>query len=260
LSLALLFLLFDLFWIAAGTSQQFYRNFISQLRVEAYVEETVADTVLADIARQIRDVPEILQATTVTRDSARARLSEMIGTDLLVGYDDANPLPRSFVLVIEESALTAENLLRIEQELMNIDGLDAVHYSREWLLKAEEAKRLMWQIGLALGILIVAAAVISSANNIRLMTQTRAVGFKQMLLLGAGKTFIALPFVVEGLLISGLAAAAGWGIILYGRTRIALSQVDIVYPNGDEIILYCAAVAVLGAVSGFVGLRKRLRG
>ena len=259
LSLALLFLLFDLFWVAAETSQQFYHNLISQVRMEAYVAEDVPDSSLTALAADVRTIPGVAQIATITRDSARARLAEMVGNDLLAGYDDDNPLPRSFIIALESDALSSTEMERIETALMSIQGIEAVDYSRDWLTKAEETKRLMWQVGLALGILIIAAAVISSANNIRLMTRARAVGFRQMLLLGAGKIFISLPFVIEGFLVSGLAAAAGWAIIWYERSRIALSQIDIVYPTGENVLLYCAAAALLGAVSGFVGLRRQLK-
>jgi len=259
LSLALLFLLFDLFWIAAGTSEQFYRNLISQVRMEAYVAESVPDSSLAALAAEVRMTPGVSEINIITRDSARSRLADLVGADLLIGYDDANPLPRSLTIALEDQALTSSELERIETGLMGLLGIEAVAYSRDWLLKAEETKRLMWQVGLVLGILIVAAAVISSANNIRLMTRARAVGFRQMLLLGAGRIFISLPFVIEGFLVSGLAAAAGWGIIWYERSRIALSQIEIIYPNSEDILLYCAAAALLGAISGFVGLRRQLR-
>lgn len=259
LSLALLFLLFDLFWIAAGTSEQFYRNLIAQVRLEAYVAESVPDSTMANLALEVRTTPGVANVVTITRDSARSRLADMVGADLLVGYDADNPLPRSFMITLEDAALNAVEMERIETGLMGIVGIEAVAYSRDWLIKAEETKRLMWQVGLVLGILIIAAAVISSANNIRLMTRARAVGFRQMLLLGAGKIFISLPFVIEGFLVSGLAAAIGWGVIWYEKSRIALSQIEIIYPNSEDILYYCLAAAVLGALSGFLGLRRQLK-
>jgi len=75
LSLALLFLLFDLFWIAAGTSQKFYHNLISQVRMEAYVAEDVPDSSMAALITDVRSIPGVAEVTTITRDSARVRLT-----------------------------------------------------------------------------------------------------------------------------------------------------------------------------------------
>jgi len=259
LSLTLLFLLFDLFWIAAGTADRFYHDLLSDLRVEVFVDETIPDSSITQVSDRLITIDGVLDFEYISREQARQRLAEMVGTDLLVGYDDTNPLPRSYVLTVENSYLNAASLSRLEQAVRAIDGLSEIHYSREWLDKAESARAIILQIGLVLGALIVAGAVLGSANNIRLMTRARAVGFRQMLLQGAGRLFIAFPFVVESFLISGLAAVLGWALVFYGRTRVGFAQIDIIFPPDNDVILFCIVVAVLGAISGYLGLRKMLR-
>lgn len=259
LSLTLLFLLFDLFWITAGTSDRFYRDLMSELRVEVYVDESFADSSVTRVSGKLMEVPGILDFEFVSRDQARQRLTDMVGTDLLVGYDTINPLPRSYILTVEPGYLNTPELQSIENRLRAIDGVGDVHYSRDWLDKAESAKSIILQIGLVLGVLILSAALIGSANSIRLMTRARAVGFRQMLLQGAGRLFIALPFIVESFLIGGMSAAIGWGLIFYGKTQISLARIEIIFPARDDIILYCVVMAVLGAFSSYVGLRKLLR-
>ncbi len=259
LSLALLFLLFDLFWIAAKTSDRFYRDLISEIEVELFVDESLSDSVTAGLSNQLIGIAGILDFEYISREQARQRLAEMVGTDLLAGYDAMNPLPRSYVLTVDETFLTTAALDSIETQLLTIEGVGSVQYSREWLDKAEGAKSIILQIGLVLGGLILAAALTGSANNIRLMTKARAIGFRQMLLQGSGRLFIAFPFLIESFLISGASAALGWGLIWYGKSRVGLSQIEIVFPHRDEIILFCVAIAVLGALSSYVGLRKMLK-
>jgi cell division transport system permease protein len=259
LSLTLLFLLFDLFWIASGTANKFYRDLLSELRVEVFVDESVSDDRLTDVSEQLAAIDGVLDFEYVSRDVARQRLADMVGADLLIGYDESNPLPRSYVLMVAESFLNGAALTRMEEALREVDGLSEIHYSREWLDKTESTRAIILEIGLALGMLIVAAALVGSANNIRLMTRAQAVGFRQMLLQGAGRFFVALPYLIESLLISGLAAVLGWALIFYGRTRISFVRIEIVFPPQREIILFCVGIALLGAVSGYFGLRKMLR-
>jgi cell division transport system permease protein len=259
LSLALLFLLFDLFWIAAGSADRFYRDLLSELTVEAFVSEAFADSTVTELSNQIVQLESVYDLEFISRDQARQRLAGMVGTDLLVGYEDSNPLPRSFILQIEDAFISLESLTRLEHELLQIDGVSEVHYSRDWLYKAEKAKEIMLQVGLVLGALIFGAALISSANSIRLATRARAVGFRHMLLLGAGRFLIAFPFVLESLLISGFAAGVGWGVILYTRTRITFTQLEIIFPTNDQILIYCVALSLLGALSGYIGIRRQLK-
>jgi len=259
LSLTLLFLLFDLFWVAAGTADKFYRDLLGELRVEVFVDESVSDDRLTQVSDQLAAIDGVLDLEYVSRDAARQRLADMVGADLLIGYDESNPLPRSYVLTVAESFLNSAALTRLEETLREVDGLSEIHYSREWLDKTESTRAIILEIGLALGALIVAAALVGSANNIRLMTRAQAVGFRQMLLQGAGRFFVAMPYLIESLLISGLAAVFGWLLIFYGRTRISFAQIEIVFPHKSEIVLFCIGIALLGAVSGYLGLRKMLR-
>ena len=259
LSMSLLFLLFDLFWVAANTSQKFYRDLLSEMQVEAFLEEAAPDSVIGTVEEQIRQLNGVSAVQYVSREVARERLADLVGTDLLAGYDETNPLPRSFVLAIDEVYLTSVDLDHLEQDLRSIDVISEVYYSRGWLEKAEGTKGVMLEIGLVLGALILATALISSANNIRLMCRARAVGFRQMLYLGAGKLFISLPFIIEGFIISVISAALGWLIIEYGKTRIQFTQIEVVYPILEEIAIFCAIVGVLGAISGWLGLRRLLK-
>ncbi len=80
-----------------------------------------------------------------------------------------------------------------------------------------------------------------------------------MRLLGAGRMFLAFPFLIEGMLISGLSGVAGWLAINYGRQQISLTQIEIVYPTYEEMAIFCAAAAVLGIVSGYMGIRRLLK-
>jgi cell division transport system permease protein len=259
LSLTLLLLLFDLFWIAAGTANKFYRDLLSELRVEVFVDEAVPDDRLAQLSDQLVAIDGVLDCEYVSRDAARQRLADMVGADLLIGYDESNPLPRSYVLTVGEGYLNSAGLTRMEEALREVEGLSEINYSRDWLDKTESTRAVILEIGLALGVLIVAAALVGSANNIRLMTRAQAVGFRQMLLQGAGRIFVAMPYLVESFLISGLAACLGWVLIYYGRTRISFVRIEIVFPPQREIILFCIGIALLGAVSGYLGLRKMLR-
>jgi len=259
LSLTLLLLLFDLFWVASGTADRFYKDLLAELRVEVFVDEAVSDSTLSDVTVRLLAVEGVTDFEFISREEARRRLTDMVGTDLLVGYDSTNPLPRSYMLKIDEAHRNGEALLKTEASLREIEGLSEIHYSREWLEKTEKVKGVILRIGLVLGILTFAGALIASANNMRLMTRAQAVGFRQKLLLGAGRLFVALPSLVESFLISGLAAVIGWGLIFYGQTKIVFENIEIVFPPRHQIVLFCFGMAFLGAISGLLGLRKMLR-
>ena len=259
MSLTLLFLLFDLFWIAAGTSERFYSRLLSDLEMELFLKPATAESGALALHDSLEVIEGIRTVEFVSSAQARERLAELVGTDLLAGYDSANPLPASYLLTFEETSLTTVAMTTIEARVSQFEHIDQVFYGRRWLSKAEETRAVILSLGMILGGLILLAALIGSANNIRLMTQTRAVGFYQMQILGAGKMFLAAPFLMEGLLICGLSGAAGWTAILWVRSRISFTRFEPVLPELNEIALFVAAVAAIGLISGYLGIRRMLK-
>jgi len=259
LSLTLLFLLFDLYWVGANTSNNFYSTLLAELRMEAFVAEVVPDSTIKSIENDIAAIAGVREVEYVSKEDARAALSSMVGYDLLVGYDSLNPLPRSFVLAFGPAFNKSERLSEIETKLTNMKAISDVSYGKQWLEKAESTESLVLNVGLVLGLLILLTALISSTNNIRLMSRARAVGFEQMSLLGAGRMFLILPYLVEGFLLSSLSAAAGWGVIYYFKDRIDFTSFELIYPSLNDILIYCAAIGLMGIVSGYFGVRKLLR-
>jgi len=259
LSLILLFLLFDLFWVASATSDKFYQDLLSEIRLEVFLPEEFPDSSTASLLRSVTSHDEVISVDLISREEARVELARLLEMDLLIGYDSTNPLPRSLLLQIEPEYMNIRDMAALERELAILTGSTEIHYSRRWLEKAEKTKSLILKLGLVIGGLILLTTLINSANSIRLMARARAVGFRQMLLLGAGKLFIGLPFIIEGFLLTGLSAAAGWGVILYVRNRIEFSKLSIVYPSAEEIAIFCLIAACLGGLSGYVGIRRLLK-
>ncbi len=259
LSLMFLFLLFDLYWVAAGTSEEFYTRLLSQLNMEVFISEEVADSTLPAIEEAIGAVEGVNSVEYISRPKAREELSRLVGIDLLVGYDSTNPLPRSFILNISPEYLTTVGMAGIETEISKRPDISDIFYSKQWLEKAESTRATIRNFGLALGVLILLTALISSVNNIRLSSRARAVGFHQMRLLGAGRFFLAVPFLIEGLLIGGISAAAGWLLIYYAKQEITFAQFELIVPTLEEILIFCGTMAMLGIISGYLGIRKLLR-
>jgi cell division transport system permease protein len=259
LSLALLFLLFDLYWIGAGTFDRVYDSLLADLRMEAFVSEDVDETQIPELQAAVASVEGVADIQYVSKADARESMATMLGTDLLVGYDTLNPLPRSFVVTIYPAYLNSADMVAMADQIKSMPAISDLYYGKEWLQKSEDSRAVILRVGLALGIFIVLTALISSINNIRLMARGRAEGLQQMRLLGAGKLFLALPVVMEGFLIGGLAALIGWLLILYGRSEITFTQFEIVLPATVEIAAFCVATGLLGVVSGYLGIRKWLK-
>ncbi len=239
LSMTLLFLLFDIFWVAADTSDKFYENYLSDLKMEVFISEEYPDSSLGVIKDEIKRIDGVSSMTFISKETARKELADLVGIDLLVGYDSSNPLPQSLILTFQSDVLNSTDLSAIENRIMSQQGVSNVYYSKNWLAKAESTKNIIADIGLLLGGLILLTVLVSSANNMRLTAKTRAVGFYQMRLLGAGKLLLAMPFIIEGVFLGALSAGIGWGMIFYWKDKLQFANFEIIFPTFEEIGLYC---------------------
>lgn len=259
LSLTLIFLLFNIFWVTALSTDRFYADLLQQLRMEVFIAESVADSSVTTLTNRVQSIGGVASLQQITKEQAREELARMVGLDLLVGYDSLNPLPRSLVLTLKPEALNAAEMLHIEQQITAMDGVEDVLYSREWLVKAEHTRSVVSTVGWGIGLIILLTAVITSSNSIRLMTRARGMGFHQMILMGAGKLFVAAPFLLEGFLLAGLSALFGWVVVWYAHANFEFTQFPVVLPTGMLILYFCLAAALLGAISGLLGVRKLLK-
>ena len=112
---------------------------------------------------------------------------------------------------------------------------------------------------MGLGILILLTILFNSANNMRLTARTRAAGLYQMRLLGAGKIFLSMPYFLEGLLIGAFSAGLGWALIGYFKDKIDFTMVEIIFPSLQYIVIFCCLSALLGLISGYMGIRKQMK-
>lgn len=255
----LLLFLFDIFWIASVTSNKLYRDFLSELQMEVFISEEASDSATVTLQESILNIKGVNNAEIVSRELARQQLAMLVGVDLLIGYDTVNPLPRSIIISFDDEYLEADKLQEIEERIYNFNSVSNVFYSKSWLAKVEKTKSIISRVGLFLGGLILLTVLISSASSMSLTTRARASGFEQMRLLGAGKIFLALPFLIEGILIGFFSAFLGWIVILYGKNKIDITQIEIVYPSYQEILIFCLLAGFLGLASGYIGIRKMLK-
>jgi cell division transport system permease protein len=103
-------------------------------------------------------------------------------------------------------------------------------------------------IGVGIGAVLALATLLIVSNTIRLAVYARREEIEILRLVGAGRSFVSIPFLVEGFIqgtLGGVVAIA----LLYGFFRILLPGIE----GGLEILLGFATPAFVGA-EGVLGL------
>jgi len=180
-----------------------------------------------------------------------------MGTDLLEGIEE-NPLPVSYVIYFQKQYITSQYMQTFEDQLKALPQTADVYYPRTWLARSESTRSMISKSVLFLGGLIYLAVILNLLYSIRLSVKTREEEIGQFRLMGAGRTLLSVPYVIEGIFYAISAAAGGWLIIYFLFDYLTFGGLEIILPVRNEIINYCLVAFGIGMISGYIGIRRSL--
>jgi cell division transport system permease protein len=254
LVLAILLLLVDLFWIASLSLEAQYRQAMSTVAVETYLNDAVPEGNLAALETALKTIPNVASVAFVSKADAAGILESDLGEGILDVLEE-NPLPRSFILRFNRP-MTLAALDECAGRIRAMAGVDAVEFGRPWIEKMERLDRNLHQAMFLLGGLIVFVVLLTLASTNRLSAKGKAPDFFQLKLLGAGPSYLIIPFLAEGFLSGLLAALLSWGAIFYIAGNITIAAFALNFPSPGGVLVYVLAAGLVAMTGAYLGIRK----
>lgn len=244
-------------------------DFGAELQVTAYLDEGLSAADLEELAERVAAAPGVARAQLVTKAEALERFERIAGgAELLVGLDE-NPLPASIEIELRQEARTADSMAILRESLDGLPGISELAHGEEWIEGYARAVSLIrsgaWGIGIVLGL----AALLIVANTIRLAFYARRDELDILALVGASRTFVRVPFLLEGAL-QGLLGGLFALVLIYGAYELLLPQIrfglELVvgraelrfFTPGESVRLVAsgAGLGLLGAMTALAGWRS----
>jgi len=257
LSLTMLLIMIDLIWITRLSGERYFDNTTAAIEMELFLADSLSESGIMKIKDSLENNEGITGVTYISKETARQRLLALMGTDLLAGLDD-NPLPRSILINFDNEFVTAAFIEQLTGVIKNMNDISEIYSPVDILAKVENSRWLADKITLILGVVIILTVLLNLLYSIRLSVKTHEPEIYQYRLLGAGRMFLSMPFILEGIFYTAVASVAGWLILYYGSTMISFEEFTLVLPNLREIIYFCLITAAIGLIVGFVGIRRSL--
>lgn len=170
-----------------------------------------------------------------------------------------NPLPASYAVTIVPEMRNERILEVLARELGELPGVDGVQYDLQIIRRLELGVRGLRFIGLLLGGTVLLAAVITTANVIRVLVVSRRSEVDTMRLVGASEAVVLGRFLVEGALqgtCAGVLAVASlyvfWSVGIAWLDRGSLGFLATL-PLRFLDPLLAGALVLGGALTGVVG-------
>jgi len=243
-------------------------DFGAELQLTAYLEEGLSEEEQARLREHVSAAPGVERVELISKEVALARFERIAGgSELLVGLE-SNPLPASLEIELRADARTADAIEILRESLDGLPGIAELAHGEEWIEGYARAVALVrggaWGIGVVLGL----AALLIVANTIRLAFYSRRDELDILGLVGASRTFVRVPFLLEGTL-QGLLGGVAALLVLYGAYELILPQLryglELVvgraelrfFTTGESLRLIAsgAGLGLLGAMTALAGWR-----
>jgi cell division transport system permease protein len=242
-------LLVGAFVLLVSNMERLLDRFGEDILVSAYLEVGLPGEEQRALVERVESAPGVESVRLVTEEEAvqRFRQGSAGQASLLEGLDE-NPLPASLEITLVPESRSTEGVGILVSALDGLRGIDEFGYGTEWVEGYARVMALIRGIGVGIGVVLALATLLIVSNTIRLAVYARRDEIEILRLVGAGRTFVSIPFLVEGFIqgtLGGVVAIA----LLYGFFRILLPGIE----GGLEILLGFATPTFVGA-EGVLGL------
>jgi cell division transport system permease protein len=197
-------------------------QFGDDLRVTAYLESDVSGEALRALEDRVREIPGVEDVEALSPDEAleRFRASVGSGSELLDGLD-INPLPASLEISLRDDRRSAEGMEAVANAIERLAGVESLSAGRDWVEGYLRAVALVRGVGVGLGIILALATLLIVSNTIRLGVFARRDELEILALVGASRSFVRAPFLLEGVFQGAAGGAIALGL-LYALFRLVL--------------------------------------
>ena len=220
-------------------------------QMEVFIEQDASEQVQEALHARIQTIQGIAQTEFVSHEEAAKIFRREFGEGASA-FEDPPFLPASIKIEMKPTHTHPDSMARTANVIGEWRGVDDVVLNQELLVRVAQNRRLINAVGIALGGIVVLAAVFLVANTIRLTIYARRLLIRTMKLVGATDRFVRRPFLVEGIVQGFLGGTIAGGVV-WGLYRVFFQQIDQApLPLRAELFLLGGLIGG-GVLLGWIG-------
>lgn len=229
---------------AKSVSDYFKEN----MQVTVMMKQTVDDDDALEFKKKLDGRRYIKSSLFVSKEQGRREMADMLGDDFLDVFE-TSPIPVSIDVTLNADYVSADSLEVVRTEISESPLVDEVVYQKS-LVDALNAN--LSRISLVLGIFIALLLFISFVlinNTVRLNVFSRRFTIHTMKLVGATKSFIRAPFLVQSAF-QGIFAAIIAIMVLVGMLFFVKSEFEQLFEVFRlELLLLVMGIVLVSGVA-----------
>ncbi len=222
LSISLVLLLVGVAAMLLVNTENVARYFKENLTVSVMMKTEVSEPEAAAFCADLDTMACIRGTELISRERGEREMAQMLGEDFLSVFE-TSPIPVSVSVRLAADYVTPDSVAVVESRIMESPMVEEVVYQQSLI---ESLNSNLGKISAVLGVMILLLAVISFAlisNTVRLSVFDKRFNIHTMKLVGATRSFIRAPFLVDavflGLFSSFIAILLLLGILYFIRAE-----------------------------------------
>lgn len=252
-----------LFGLVALNLREALRGIEERVEIVAFVLRGTPPETITLASEDVASFPEVLSVAYVTEDEALARARREL-VEFRDAYRDlqANPLPASLEVRLREGFRDAAHAESVANRIQGFTFVEDVRFGRDWVEQLDDLRNLAGILGLVIGGVFAAVAIVIIGVTIRLTLLQRAREIHIMRLVGATNWFIRGPFLLEGALkgllggVLALALCYGGYTVFRGNTP---ALAGLVFFQPIHLLVILVFGVLLGLLGSLISVGRHLR-
>ena len=224
ISISLVLLLVGVAALLVVNARSVSDYFKENMQVSVLMKQEVDDDEAMEYVAELDAMPFIKSSKFVSREQGTKEMAELLGEDFLKVFETA-PIPVSIEVTLKADYVSTDSLEVVKKEIRRSGIVDEVVYQQSLVEKLNtNLKRISVVLGVFIALLLFISFVLIN-NTVRLNVFSRRFTIHTMKLVGATKSFIRAPFMVQavfqGLFSALLATLMLVGILFFVRSEFA---------------------------------------
>jgi cell division transport system permease protein len=230
-----------------------------RVEVIAYLVDGADPAETSVLMREVAAYPEVDSIAYVSKEDALARARAELA-DYSAIYEDLeeNPLPASVEVALRAGYRDAAEVRDVATRIARFPFVEEIKFGEDWVLKLDFLQNLSLFLGLVVGgvFAVIAFVAIGATINIVLISREDEIAIMKMV--GATRSFIARPLVIEGFAKGMIGAVLA--LVLLTLTYSVLEQrvVSLTFYSPLQVVGGILLGGALGAMASIVTLRRHL--
>jgi len=253
------------FVLTAANINQMMQMLEKENEVVAFVDDSLTDRQVQTVGRLLQEIGNVSEVVFVSKDEGLAQFRQTFDDpSMLDGLENDNPLPDKYIIRVHSIDTLSETI----KEIYNVSGVTKVRAGEETAAGMVNLRKAAYALATAFICILGAVSIYIITNTIRIGAFTRREEIGIMKMVGATNGYVSGSFLVEGLIVGGVAATIAYFLqeVIYNYvvSPILLGPPFLhAAPFSDMstiiLVLFGVLSVIIGVMSSLIAIRRFLR-